>query len=104
MIVDLSHVSDDCTKQVMDITKAPIMFSHSNSRSVFNHQRNVPDEILDRVPTNGGIVMITFVPTFLATRRRDATMEMLLDHLFILQTASVGTMSVWGPTLMAWPG
>ena len=84
MIVDLSHVSDDCAKQVLDITKAPIMFSHSNSRSVFDHRRNLPDEILDRVPANGGVVMITFVPTFLATRRRDATIDMLLDHVFYI--------------------
>lgn len=81
-MVDISHVTDDCARQVLELTRAPVMFSHSNSRAVFDCPRNVPDHILDLVPANGGVVMITFVPEHVAHRRRDATMEMVLDHLF----------------------
>ncbi|KAK6067112.1 membrane dipeptidase [Seiridium cupressi] len=84
MIVDLSHVSEDCARQVLDITRAPVMFSHSNAKSMFDCARNVPDDILDRVPVNGGIVMVTFVPEHVTTRRRDATLDMVLDHLFYI--------------------
>ncbi|KAI8288922.1 hypothetical protein K4K60_009993 [Colletotrichum sp. SAR11_57] len=84
MIVDISHVSEDCAKQVLELSRAPIMFSHSNVKGVFDCARNVPDHILDMVPANGGIVMVTFVPEHVATRRRDAKMEMVLDHLFYI--------------------
>ncbi|KAF4960905.1 hypothetical protein FSARC_10336 [Fusarium sarcochroum] len=82
MIVDISHVSEDCASQVLDMSRAPIMFSHSNAKGVFDCPRNIPDHVLDKVSANGGIVMITFVPEHVATRRRDAKMEMVLDHLF----------------------
>ncbi|CVK84026.1 related to microsomal dipeptidase precursor [Fusarium proliferatum] len=84
MIVDLSHVSEDCASQVLDLTRAPVMFSHSNVKGVFDCPRNVPDHILDQVPANGGIVMVTFVPEHVTTRRRDANMEMVIDHLFYI--------------------
>lgn len=60
------------------------MFSHSNAKSVFDCPRNIPDDILDMVPANGGIVMVIFVPEHVATRRRDATLSMVLDHLFYI--------------------
>ncbi|KAL4734163.1 membrane dipeptidase-domain-containing protein [Aspergillus similis] len=84
MIVDCSHVSEACAHQVLDLTRAPIMFSHSNAKSVFDCPRNLPDDIIDRVPANGGIIMVTFVPEHVCTRRADATMDMLLDHLFYI--------------------
>ena len=60
------------------------MFSHSNARSVFDCPRNVPDEVLDMIPSNKGIIMVTFVPEHVASRRKDAKMEMVLDHLFYI--------------------
>jgi len=68
MLVDLAHVSPDVMRQVLDISKAPIVFSHSNARALADHPRNVPDDVLDRVPANGGIVMATFVPDFISRR------------------------------------
>jgi membrane dipeptidase len=68
IIVDLAHASPDVMRQVLDITRAPIVFSHSNARALADHPRNVPDDVLDRVPANGGIVMVTFVPDFISQR------------------------------------
>ncbi|OBS26269.1 hypothetical protein FPOA_00209 [Fusarium poae] len=84
MIVDISHVSEDCAEQVLALSRAPIMFSHSNAKGVFDCPRNVPDHILDTVPSNGGIVMVTFVPEHCTARRSDAKMEMVIDHLFYI--------------------
>lgn len=64
MIVDLSHVSPDVMRDALDASDAPVIFSHSCAKSLADHVRNVPDEILRRMPANGGVVMVTFVPIF----------------------------------------
>ena len=84
MIIDISHVSMDCAEQVLNLTKAPVMFSHSNVKAVFDCPRNVDDKILDMIPANNGIIMVTFVPEHVTERRKDAKMEMVVDHLFYI--------------------
>ena len=64
MLVDLSHVSPATMSDALDIATAPIIFSHSSAMSIANHPRNVPDDILRRVKSNGGIVMINFFSGF----------------------------------------
>lgn len=64
MLIDLSHVHPDTMHDVLDISQAPVIFSHSSAMAVTGHVRNVPDDVLDRIPDNGGVVMVTFVPTF----------------------------------------
>ena len=64
MMVDISHVSAETMHQTLDITEAPVMFSHSSCRAVAGHPRNVPDDVLKRLPENGGIVMINFFSAF----------------------------------------
>jgi membrane dipeptidase len=66
MLVDLSHTSPGVMSDVLDRTAAPVMFSHSSARGVTDHPRNVPDSILARMPANGGVVMVTFVPGFVS--------------------------------------
>ncbi|HEU4996520.1 MAG TPA: dipeptidase [Gemmatimonadaceae bacterium] len=66
MLVDLSHVSPGTMSDALDVTVAPVIFSHSGSRQLVNHPRNVPDSILARVPKNGGVVMVPFVTAFVA--------------------------------------
>lgn len=64
MLVDLSHTSPAVMSNALDVSEAPIIFSHANARALTDVPRNVPDSILRRLPANGGVVMVTFVPGF----------------------------------------
>ena len=66
MLVDISHVSAGAMRQVLELSEAPVIFSHSSARALVDHRRNVPDDVLSRLPRNGGVVMVTFIPAYVS--------------------------------------
>jgi membrane dipeptidase len=68
MLVDLSHVSPDTMADAIAVSQAPVIFSHSSARALNDVPRNVPDNILQLLPKNGGVIMVTFVPGFLSSK------------------------------------
>jgi membrane dipeptidase len=68
MLVDLSHVSPDTMADAIRVSDAPVIFSHSSARAINDVPRNVPDAVLQTLPKNGGVVMVTFVPGFLSPK------------------------------------
>ncbi len=66
MLVDLSHVAATTMRDALDVAEAPVVFSHSSCRAVADHPRNVPDDVLRGLRDNGGVCMVTFVPSFVS--------------------------------------
>jgi membrane dipeptidase len=87
MLVDVSHVSDKTMSDVLDVSKAPIIASHSSARALADRTRNIPDELLRRIAKNGGVIMVNFYPGFIdqkvviASRERDARLKPQTDAL-----------------------
>jgi len=87
MLVDISHVSKKVMDDVLDVSTAPVIASHSDARALNDHTRNIPDDVLRRIAKNGGVVMINFYPSFLDARtnkeenERSARLKSQLDAL-----------------------
>ncbi|KAM7040441.1 dipeptidase 1 [Acridotheres tristis] len=80
MIVDLAHVSVDTMKAVLNISKAPVIFSHSSAYGICPHRRNVPDDVLQLVASTGSLVMVNFYNAYV-TCSNTANLSDVADHL-----------------------
>jgi membrane dipeptidase len=96
MLVDLSHVHSDTMKKALQVSRSPIIFSHSSSRALCNHPRDVPDDVLLLVKDNGGVVMVTFVSEFIAGQfwvrggKAGATVIEVADHIDHIRSVTGG--------------
>lgn len=107
MFIDISHVSEKVMNDVLDITTAPIIASHSSARALNDHTRNITDAVLKRVAKNGGVIMVNFLPDFIdartlkESRDRDKLLKPQIDALTEKYKGDVKTFNIELNKLMA---
>lgn len=83
MMVDLSHTSHKTMRDVLAVTRSPVIFSHSGCYTIGRNYRNVPDDVLDRLKVNGGVIMIFFAGRFIRPAEPEkADLDDVVDHIF----------------------
>lgn len=80
MIIDLSHTSEETTRQVLELSAKPVLFTHSNVLALTDHERNVSDRNLELLRKNDGVIMLSFVPSFVNVDERSASLSNVADH------------------------
>lgn len=81
MLVDVSHLSDRGVADVLSIAAKPIIASHSNARTLCDHARNLPDELIKGIANNGGVIGINCVPNFLSSSETVIKIDTMIGHI-----------------------
>jgi len=93
MVVDLAHVSPGAFYHALDVSTAPVLFSHGNARALCDHPRNLTDDQLRQLGQQGGVIGLSYVPMFVDAR--EPTLERLLDHVdHIADVAGIETVGL----------
>ncbi len=79
IILDTSHISDTCYWDIVELKKTPFIASHSNSRTICDHGRNLTDDMIKALASHNGVMGMNFAPGFVA--KEGATVEKLVDHI-----------------------
>jgi membrane dipeptidase len=101
MLVDISHVAAVTMNKVLDVTQAPVIFSHSSVRAISGHPRNVPDDVLKRLSANGGVVMVNFAPSFVSEEVRQYNANLDAEEAR-LKAINIGNPDALKEQLEAW--
>ncbi len=80
MFVDISHTSDETAARVLEIARAPVIASHSATRALSPHRRNLSDDLLRGIARNGGVAMINFWPAFIDPKYAEAEVRFEVEH------------------------
>jgi len=98
MLIDLAHVDPSVMNVTLNVSKAPIIFSHSSVYTLCATPRNVPDWIIDKIPANGGIIMVNFYSDFInCTNSSAATLAQVANHIdYIKQRIGVSYIGIGG--------
>jgi len=95
MLVDLAHVSPSAFFSALEVSSKPVIFSHGNARALCDHPRNLTDAQLKALAQNGGVIGVSYVPSFVA--KENPTLERLLEHIeHIVEVAGVQTVGLGG--------
>jgi len=81
MLVDLSHTAPDTMRDAIRVSKAPVIFSHSNARALTEIPRNVPDDVIKMLPANGGVLMVSFVSPFASQAAADVAFPAMKEFI-----------------------
>ena len=81
IVVDVSHLSPAGVEHVLDVAQGPVVASHSNARALCDHPRNLTDEQARDIAATGGVIGVTFVPSFLTPYPEEASLQHVLDHI-----------------------
>ena len=81
ILIDVSHLAPAGLEGVLRVSQQPIIASHSNAAAVCNNIRNLTDEQIEAIASRGGLIGVTFVPSFLTIPYHNATLDHVLDHI-----------------------
>ncbi|ORY13903.1 membrane dipeptidase GliJ [Clohesyomyces aquaticus] len=86
IMIDLSHVSHSVMRDVLTLSQAPVIFTHSSCHALVPVSRNVPDDVIDQLGRNKGVLMVSLIPALTHKNEHEASVDHVVDHvLYVAQ-------------------